>query len=870
MDNFVKCNDIEIDQIRQNIKTVKTNKENYEKRAILLKLWVCMLQQQGANMEEYLHVDEDLARLSNYSFLFDDSIDTSLSKEEENELFSVIDEGYTILENIQNNLSDYQPDMTKIPFKGGPKEDIEWALYHGNIHHTGSTGAYGPSEGELNFRLPVGLGWESQPVVEDGVVYVSSPGMRNILYGYDINSGKEVFRANQITSLKGDQLYGTPCNSSTPKIINDHILIRDMGSRGNSGDTKYISVINKKTGDIDRKIEASHIDYRYGYAQFDANEKFIVYPHGIHDIEDTPPVNQQLNTIVCKEFKTGKKRWSFNIGETFSEPLIYENVVIATTRSGYVYALKLNGNYPPASAERIKWEFKASGEVNRKVTAYDNKIIFGDNAGLVYCLDAKDGSLIWKYETDEKRENVFRYFGSPLIENEKVYIPCANSKLYCLDLSNGDLVDTVKGKDSLRSKPVIIDSNIYFTDFSGNLYCADNNGNLLFTKKISTHPIYADLTKYEDKILVNDSSLYLNVYDKDGNEVFKQSLIGSFIDKDGYRIYTEQIAGGAYYQSKPTAADGKLFFGTPSRFLYAVDAETGETIWKNEIGGAISASPVCYNGKIYIGQQGGEDEYYCFDAKTGDLVWTQSIGWVWGSCNADEGRIYIPGIDGFVNCLDAETGNIIWRYRTQRSTCTEPVIDGDFVYFGGWDHYLYAFDKTNGKLRWKFQLSGGSDSGAPVAYEGKIYLPIGGDKFRCLDGKTGKVLWEFGEPGMIFNITAAYHEGKVFLSSWHGLGIGGICLIAMIYCLDANTGELIWKHEGGGLAGPVIGAGKKVYFGSVSTPYVYCVDEDGNSDGTTTCYWRFRMENKLEEPTPCIYKNKLYVLSSDGYIYSIK
>ena len=86
-----------------------------------------------------------------------------------------------------------------------------------------------------------------------------------------------------------------------------------------------------------------------------------------------------------------------------------------------------------------------------------------------------------------------------------------------------------------------------------------------------------------------------------------------------------------YYQSKAIAADGQIFIGTPSRFIYSLDAETGEEIWKYEIGAAISGAPVYDNNKIYIGQQGGEDDFYCLDAKTGKLIWKQNIGWVWGS-----------------------------------------------------------------------------------------------------------------------------------------------------------------------------------------------------------------------------------------------
>ncbi len=33
----------------------------------------------------------------------------------------------------------------------------------------------------------------------------------------------------------------------------------------------------------------------------------------------------------------------------------------------------------------------------------------------------------------------------------------------------------------------------------------------------------------------------------------------------------------------------------------------------------------------------------------------------------------------------------------------------------------------------------------------------------------------------------------------------------------------------------------------------YCLDAEGNGDGTTTCKWMYKMGNKVEESTPAMY-----------------
>ena len=49
---------------------------------------------------------------------------------------------------------------------------------------------------------------------------------------------------------------------------------------------------------------------------------------------------------------------------------------------------------------------------------------------------------------------------------------------------------------------------------------------------------------------------------------------------------------------------GKVYFGNPAGFLFCADAETGEELWKFEMGAAISVGPAIGEGKVFAGQQG--------------------------------------------------------------------------------------------------------------------------------------------------------------------------------------------------------------------------------------------------------------------------
>jgi outer membrane protein assembly factor BamB len=864
---FKSSGDEELDRIRTEIRTQPTNRSNFELRTLKMKLWVVTLQQQGASLEAYLPVDESLRK-----DVWWNTIDRNQGKsqpftEKQMERLSLaVDRGYVILDSIQNALDSQVTSLIKSTATRGldaaTQPEIPWTHYKGNAGLTGYSGALGPVLGEKAWTFPVGLSWESQAVIEGDRVYLSSPGMRTLMWCLDLESGEEIWHSNQVVEIMGDQLYNTPNNQSTPVVLDKYIMYRELGARGNKGPSKDIVWIDKSTGKLARSMVAGHVDYRAGNAPFTANEQYTVFTHGTQDIHESPAIGQGFNRVICCDTRTGNKLWEYNVGFTFAAPLLDDKHIFVGTQTGYLYAFDADQWY--GHSRKAKWQFRADGAINRKAEVAGDKVYFGANDGYLYCLNKHTGELSWKTQTKHE-PNAFRHFSTPFVSEDLVVAGSASREVYALDRQSGAIRFVIESDDWVRSRPVVQKEQLFFATMKGSLYAYEIHGkkpNEIFQLTLGRHPVLADLSIQGDKLVINDSDLFCHCVSTDGTLLWKKSIIRGFM-KDGERILSDQIAGGAYYQSKPTAVNGLVYFGSPARFVYAVDAETGTEKWKFELGGSISGAPTYDQGRIYIGQQGAEEEFYCLDAETGREIWNQKTGWVWGSATVSDGLVFVPGIDGYVMALDAKNGQMVWRHRFHMSVCSEPCVEGDQVIFGSWDNYMIAFDKYTGKVNWQFQ-GGATDSGVSIVKNGRIY-----SKNKCIDAQTGELIWEFKDGNSVFNITPAIHDGKVYLSCWHGLGLGGICVEAVIYCVDAVTGELIWTHLGGGLSSPVIDA-DCVYFPSIADPYFYCVDTDGNGDGSTTCRWMYKMGNKVEESTPAIYKGKIYIMSSDGYVHAIR
>ena len=78
-------------------------------------------------------------------------------------------------------------------------------------------------------------------------------------------------------------------------------------------------------------------------------------------------------------------------------------------------------------------------------------------------------------------------------------------------------------------------------------------------------------------------------------------------------------------------ADGKIFFNTLDCHTCAVDAETGKEVWKTKVGNinigeTMTMSPIVVNGKVLVGNSGGElgvrGWIKALDAEKGEVVWT--------------------------------------------------------------------------------------------------------------------------------------------------------------------------------------------------------------------------------------------------------
>jgi alcohol dehydrogenase (cytochrome c) len=226
---------------------------------------------------------------------------------------------------------------------------------------------------------------------------------------------------------------------------------------------------------------------------------------------------------------------------------------------------------------------------------------------------------------------------------------------------------------------------------------------------------------------------------------------------------------------------GKVFRVTPDCHVLALDAKTGALLWDVLLsdvshGYWMSAAPVAYDGKVFIGEAGADwganAHIYALDAQTGKVDWRFNViptgnevgadswkagaehggGSTWSSytLQPENGLLYVsignpapdfigaarPGENLFTNSvvvLDYRTGKLAWWVQQvphdvrDWDTAAAPIVyDQDGKGFmavankGGW---LYVYDRADHKLLAQPEVSDHMNDNVPLTVQGGPPLP---------------------------------------------------------------------------------------------------------------------------------------------------
>jgi outer membrane protein assembly factor BamB len=226
-------------------------------------------------------------------------------------------------------------------------------------------------------------------------------------------------------------------------------------------------------------------------------------------------------------------------------------------------------------------------------------------------------------------------------------------------------------------------------------------------------------------------------------------------------------------------------------------------LWSFRSGNVIEFPPIVVYDRVIFTQQRGR--LFALRAENGKIAWRKRFHHCAAASPAGGGSVvyvalmqpypcsrYPRSQRGLIAAIKVQGGRILWRWNTG-AVESSPLLRGGVLYFGSWDHHVYALDvrRKRPRLLWKFEADNEVNS-SPAFAGGRIYFGTDGGRVYALNAKTGRLLWRaesFSRLGRreYFYATPAVAYGRVYIGNTDG----------NVYAFGAGSGRLLWASNAG-------------------------------------------------------------------------
>lgn len=357
-------------------------------------------------------------------------------------------------------------------------------------------------------------------------------------------------------------------------------------------------------------------------------------------------VDVQTDSIFFSEKKPGNatlRRWhavsaavrSYNINKAFPRPDYSMNTHTSLVKARWTYASEANIISTPAVAGKLavvgnqngtvtahdlrtgkkRWTYKAGGAIFSSPAVSNGNIIFGAADGNIYCLNSKNGRLVWKTATGAA------VLGSPLVNGDTVFIGGSGNAFYALDAGTGKMIWTFNGvKGAIVSKPLWYEGKIIFGAWDRHLYALSSHTGALQWQW-------------------NNGTLVIN---------FSPAAC------------------------IPVAANGVVYVVAPDRYISAIDAVSGQMLWRNNDATVRESIGISANGeRIYAKTMQDTIAVYQAGREKQNAVAKIHCGFGYEHVPSmlleQDGKVYFGTRNGVVYCIDPTSQQVIWRYKIDNS-----------------------------------------------------------------------------------------------------------------------------------------------------------------------------------------------------------
>lgn len=347
-----------------------------------------------------------------------------------------------------------------------------------------------------------------------------------------------------------------------------------------------------------------------------------------------------------------------------------------------------------------------------------------------------------------------------------------------IPITNGHVKWRFETDAPIRSSPAVVQGTVYLGTGDRRVIALEAETGKLIWEREMTGPIDSSPAVAGDLVFI---SL------RDGRLL----ALGS---ADG-KTHWEFPANYLIYSS-PSVYQGVVYFGSGDGSLYALDAVTGKKRWSYSTGGRFISAPAVHENVVAMTSDG--KRIYILDANTGnrrlDIV-TSHRSNMGGAPSLDKELAYVANTHGDLTAVDwrkregpfEKTANFIWIQlfvlgmvdslpspkglvwgfqRSSESFIGSPAVDANMVYIAAESGAVYALNRSDGRLLWKFTSNYGI-TGSPSIAGQTLYVGDAEGGLHGIDTLTGEVRWRFNVNDQVSS-TVVLANGMLYVATVGG------------------------------------------------------------------------------------------------------
>ncbi len=263
-----------------------------------------------------------------------------------------------------------------------------------------------------------------------------------------------------------------------------------------------------------------------------------------------------------------RTRWNRNVGAISSEIAYSGSAVFVATSKGEVVAMNREN-------ARTLWTSSVAAAVSSGISVDGDLLHVATADERLHQLRAEDGKIVWSKKFDGALINGMK----PVVAGGTIYLATSKGSVYSLNRSGTERWHATLPAAVLET-PILRSGSLYLSANDGKLYSLDAGR--------GTTRWLADMGQRFKAVFA-------------GNDIYAVNFQGrvSAIDADRGTVKWSRDLDDRFI-ARPVVIGGRIYLGSLSGALFALDVNGGNTVFRRSLGGSIRTDIAVGEGTLYV------------------------------------------------------------------------------------------------------------------------------------------------------------------------------------------------------------------------------------------------------------------------------